>query len=105
MLIKILSRKIFEGDSPWESFQTFEKAATEYLKWSEANEKKKITFGKVASEYLKWSKANKKSSAADQSRYQNHLKHFDDYSMKDISPLILEKHKHDLLKKDYHQQA
>ena len=62
-------------------------------------EKKKITFGKSASEYLKWSKANKKSSSADQSRYENHLKHFDDYSMKDISPLILEKLKRDLLKK------
>lgn len=62
-------------------------------------EKEKITFGKAATEYLKWSEANKKSYAADQSRYKNHLKHFDDYSMKDISPLMLEKLKRDLLKK------
>ncbi len=63
-------------------------------------EKEKITFGKAAAEYLKWSEANKKSCAADFSRYKNHLKYMDDISMKDISPLILEKLKRDLIKKE-----
>jgi integrase len=63
-------------------------------------EKEKITFGQAASEYLKWSEANKKSYAADFSRYKSHLKFLDDISMKDISPLMLEKLKRDLIRKE-----
>ena len=63
-------------------------------------EKEKVTFGQVAFEYLKWSEANKKSYNSDLSRYNNHLKFMDDISMKKISPLMLEKLKRDLIKKD-----
>jgi integrase len=63
-------------------------------------EKEKITFGQVASEYLKWSEANKKSYGADLSRYNSHLKFLDDISMKDISPLMMEKLKRDLIRKE-----
>ena len=63
-------------------------------------EKEKITFGKAATEYLKWSEANKKSYKSDLSRYNNHLIFMDDISMKDISPLMLEKLKRDLKRKE-----
>jgi integrase len=63
-------------------------------------EKEEIRFGQVATEYLKWSEANKKSYPEDKSRYEKHLKFLDSVRLKDISPLMLEKLKRDLQKKN-----
>jgi integrase len=59
-----------------------------------------LTFSIDAGEYLKWSEANKKSYPEDKSRYENHLKFLGDIRLKDISPLMLEKLRRDLKKKD-----
>jgi len=64
------------------------------------DEKEKIKFEQVAAEYHKWSEANKKSYSGDKSRYEKHLKYLDDVKLKDISPLMLEKLKRDLHKKN-----
>ncbi len=66
----------------------------------EREKKARITFGKAADEYLKWAKDNKKSYKSDESRYNNHLLYLSEVSLKDISPLMLERLKRDLKAKD-----
>lgn len=63
-------------------------------------QKKKVpTFKEIADTYLKWSKENKnRAGIEDQSRYDNHLKQFDDKRLDEISPFDLEKMKADMAK-------
>lgn len=65
----------------------------------EQEKKARITFDKIVKEYLNWAKDNKKSYKSDESRYDNHLSHLSKLSLKEISPLMLEKLKRDLIAK------
>ena len=64
-------------------------------------EKENVTFDLLADEFLKWSEANKKDYCNDQSRYKNHIGPFLKNTLaKNVSPLMLEKFKRKLQKKD-----
>jgi len=64
-------------------------------------EKGPTTFDQIATEFLKWSKENKKDYKNDDSRYKNHIKAvLGNVKLKDISPLLIEKLKRDLHKKN-----
>ncbi|MFO7553816.1 MAG: site-specific integrase [Desulfobacterales bacterium] len=61
--------------------------------------KKAITFKVLAEKYLKWSKANKtREGIDDQSRYENHLKRFDNQRLDAITAFDLERLKSDMAK-------
>jgi integrase len=96
-------QNIKEGKSPQ---SLAEKRQIEAERIKAENEKRdreqkaQITFGGVADEYLKWAKNNKKSYKSDESRYNNHLLWLSEVSLKDISPLMLERLKRDLKAKD-----